>query len=217
MRRAAALALALLCATAAAAEPRHADGAHADAAHTPPPRVAAVGAADGVTWLVQLSDLHLSAHAWADRCVPAPASHAHKNAHRQRMMTRRRRFFSFALGKRTSSRLGSACWRACAPRRSSSLATSLTPRRRARCGCVRVRSAARSAAQGGAARTHTHARTHTRNRLSDRLRSLSAAALGACARLCARRTHASLLPPDAWRARVHSRAGAPARFCAISV
>ena len=41
----------------------------ADVAHA-----AASGAAGGVTWLVQLSDLHLSAHAWPERRVPlAPA------------------------------------------------------------------------------------------------------------------------------------------------
>ena len=35
------------------------------------PPTAASGTAGGVTWLVQLSDLHLSAHAWPERCVIA--------------------------------------------------------------------------------------------------------------------------------------------------
>jgi hypothetical protein len=71
-----ALARALLC-VAAAAEASHGGSAHASAhAHAPPPPppAAVVGAADGVTWLVQLSDLHLSAHAWADRRVPPRAA-----------------------------------------------------------------------------------------------------------------------------------------------
>ena len=40
-----------------------------EAAAAAPPAAAAQGAADGVTWLVQLSDLHLSQHAWPTRCV----------------------------------------------------------------------------------------------------------------------------------------------------
>ncbi len=70
--RAAALLLAL-CAAAArcGATADGADAAAADAAAAAAAAAAAPGvqgAADGVTWLVQLSDLHLSAHGWADRC-----------------------------------------------------------------------------------------------------------------------------------------------------
>jgi hypothetical protein len=64
------LLLALCCAAALCAAQQPGGGAAkapTDSADTQP----AAGSGGGVTWLVQLSDLHLSAHAWPERCAIA--------------------------------------------------------------------------------------------------------------------------------------------------
>ena len=69
MARLAPLLLALLCAWAALCAGADGGASAKGGSDAAPP--AAAGAAGGVTWLVQLSDLHLSAHAWPERCVIA--------------------------------------------------------------------------------------------------------------------------------------------------
>ena len=72
MARPTPLLLALFCALAAlCAGVDGGAGAKEGGGAAEAPPAAPSGAAGGVTWLVQLSDLHLSAHAWPERCVLA--------------------------------------------------------------------------------------------------------------------------------------------------
>jgi hypothetical protein len=93
-RRAAALLLALCCAAALCAAAQDGDAA-------------AQGSAGGVTWLVQLSDLHLSAHAWPERCAQQQQRSGPACARLTSSPVR-------ALGSATWSRLARACCAACA-------------------------------------------------------------------------------------------------------